>query len=149
MVCCGRAEACAATESAEAMARWVNIAPSPVNGNRSNSDNTSSTVRVTNSNRHCAGKTAHEHTLAVGMHINFSIEDYRKELECKCKISISVALKAPVCALFNVSPGPPVGAPLNVRAPLEPIKGRERSLEHRKKEGSRGDTDIYTTHKWT
>jgi hypothetical protein len=33
--------------------------------------------------------------------------------------------------LFNMSPGPPVGAPLSVRAPLEPIKGRARTLEHK------------------
>jgi hypothetical protein len=39
--------------------------------------------------RHCAGKAAHDHTLVVDMHINFSIEDYRKELEWK--ISVSVA----------------------------------------------------------
>jgi hypothetical protein len=32
--------------------------------------------------------------LAVDTHINFSIEDYRKELEWK--ISVSVAQKAPV-----------------------------------------------------
>jgi hypothetical protein len=45
-------------------------------------------VHVTVS-RHCAGKAAHDHTLVVDTHINFSIEDYRKEL--KWKISISVA----------------------------------------------------------
>jgi hypothetical protein len=112
----------------EATAQRANIAPSPVSGNRPNSDIMSSTVHVTDS-RHCADKAAHDHTLAVDTHINFSIEDYRKELECK--ISVSVALKAPVCTLFNVLPGPPVGAPLSVCAPLEPIKGRARSLEHK------------------
>jgi hypothetical protein len=78
--------------------------------------------------RHCAGKAAHDHTLVVDTHINFSIEDYRKEL--KWKISVSVVLKAPVCTLFNVSLGPSVGAPFSVRAPLEPI------LEHRVFTGS-------------
>jgi hypothetical protein len=33
--------------------------------------------------------------------------------------------------LFDISLGPPVRTPLSVRAPLEPIKGRVRSLEHR------------------
>jgi hypothetical protein len=59
----------------------------------------SSTVRNTD-RRHYADKVAHDHTLAVDTHINFSIEDYRKELESE--ISVSVALQAPVCALFNV-----------------------------------------------
>jgi hypothetical protein len=68
--------------------------------------------------RHCAGETAHDHTLVEDMHINFPIEDYREEP--KRKISESVA---PMSTLFNVSPGPPVGAPHGVRAPLEPIKG--------------------------
>jgi hypothetical protein len=45
------------------------------------------------------------------------------------KISGSEAFKAPICMLFNISPGPPVGAPLSVRAPLKPIKGRARTLE--------------------
>jgi outer membrane protein W len=67
---------------------WVNLAPSPVSGNRPNSDSTSSTVHVTDS-RHCAGKAAYDYMLAVDTHINFSIEDYRKELEWK--ISVSVA----------------------------------------------------------
>jgi hypothetical protein len=89
MVCCARAEACTVTVSAEATARQVNIAPSPVSGYRPNSDSTSSTVHVTDS-RHCAGKAAHDHTLSVDTHINFSIEGYKKELECK--ISTSVAL---------------------------------------------------------
>jgi hypothetical protein len=47
------------------------------------------------------------------------------------KITESVALKAPVCILFNVSPGPPVGTPSSVRTPLKPIKGRVRPLECR------------------
>jgi hypothetical protein len=47
------------------------------------------------------------------------------------KISGSEAFKAPMCTLFNMSLGPPVGTPLSVRAPLEPIKGRARTLEHR------------------
>jgi hypothetical protein len=47
------------------------------------------------------------------------------------KISGSEAFKAPMCTLFNMSPGPPVGIPLSVRAPLEPIKGRARTLEHK------------------
>jgi hypothetical protein len=45
------------------------------------------------------------------------------------KITESVALKAPVSILFNVSPGPPVGTPSSVRTPLESIKGRVRPLE--------------------
>jgi hypothetical protein len=63
------------------------------------------------------------------MHINFPIEDYRKEV--KWKISGSVTLKAPVCTLFNISLDPPVGIPLSVRAPLEPVKGRARTLGNR------------------
>jgi hypothetical protein len=31
--------------------------------------------------------------------------------------------------IFNMSPSPPVGSPLSVRAPLEPIKGRVRTVE--------------------
>jgi hypothetical protein len=88
MICCRRAAACAATVYAEATARRVNIASSPISRNWPNSDNTFFTVHVTVS-RHCAGKAAHDHTLVVDTHINFSIEDYRKEL--KWKISISVA----------------------------------------------------------
>jgi hypothetical protein len=126
MICYRRAEACAATVCAEATAQRVSIAPSPVSGNPPNSDSTYSTVHITDS-RHCASKAAHDHTLVADTHINFSIEDYRKELECK--ISVSAALKAPVCTLFNVSPGPPFRTPLSVRAPLEPIKGRACSLE--------------------
>jgi hypothetical protein len=34
-----------------------------------------------------------------------------------------------MCTIFNISPGPPIGAPLSVRAPLEHIKGRARVLE--------------------
>jgi hypothetical protein len=79
--------------------------------------------------RHCAGKAAYDHTLAVTTHINFSIEDYRKKL--KRKIFVFVALKASVCILSNVSLGPPVGTPLNVRTLLEPIKGRVSLLEHK------------------
>jgi hypothetical protein len=40
-----------------------------------------------------------------------------------------MAFKAPMCTLFNMSQGPPIGTPLSVRAPLEPIKGRARTLE--------------------
>jgi hypothetical protein len=78
-----------------------------------------STVHVTDS-RHCTGETVHDHTLIEDMHISFRIEDYREELERK--IFESVAFKAPMCTLFNMQPGPPVGTPLRVRAPLEPIK---------------------------
>jgi hypothetical protein len=45
------------------------------------------------------------------------------------KISGSKALKAPMGTLFNMLPGPPAGTPLSVRAPLEPIKGRARTLQ--------------------
>jgi hypothetical protein len=47
------------------------------------------------------------------------------------KISGSEAFKVPMCTLFNMSPGPPVGTPLSVRAPLEPIKGRAHMLENK------------------
>jgi hypothetical protein len=47
------------------------------------------------------------------------------------KISGSEALKAPMCTLFNMSPGPPVGTPLSVHAPLRPIKRRARTLQHK------------------
>jgi hypothetical protein len=43
----------------------------------------------------------------------------------------SEPFKAPMCTLFNISPGPPVGTPLSVHAPLEPIKRRARMLEHK------------------
>jgi hypothetical protein len=46
------------------------------------------------------------------------------------KISGSEAFKALMCALFNIPPFPPVGTPLSLRAPPEPIKG-ERALEHK------------------
>jgi hypothetical protein len=75
MDCCRRAAACAVTVSTEVTARRVNEAPSPVSGYWPNSDSTSSTVRNTDS-RHCVGKAAHDHILAVDTHINFSIEDY-------------------------------------------------------------------------
>jgi hypothetical protein len=91
MDCCRRAEACAVTVSTEATARWVNVAPSPVSGHWPNSDSTSSTVRNTDSG-HCAGKAAHDHTQVADTHINFSIEDYRKEKELECKIFVCVAL---------------------------------------------------------
>jgi hypothetical protein len=42
-----------------------------------------------------------------------------------------------MCTLFNISPSPPVGTPFSVCAPLEPIKGRVRMLEHRFAEVSR------------
>jgi hypothetical protein len=85
-------------------------------------------VHVTD-NSHCAGKAAHDHTLAVDTHINFSIKDYRKKL--KWKISVSVALKTPESILFNMSLDPPVRTPFSIRAPLEPIKGRAHTLEHK------------------
>jgi hypothetical protein len=116
-------------------------------------------VHVTDS-RHCAGKAAHDHTLAVDTHINFSIEDYRKKL--KWKISVSMALKAPECILFNMSPGPPVGTPHSVRAPLESIKGRAHTIRtetHKSYRHSEAfspklsqaffDLTSNTTHKWT
>ena len=46
------------------------------------------------------------------------------------KISGSVAFKAPLCTISNISLGPPVGAPLSVHALLGHIKGRARPLEH-------------------
>jgi hypothetical protein len=85
-------------------------------------------VHVTDS-RHCAGETAHDHTLEEDMHINFPIEDYREEP--KRKISESVALKAPMSTLFNMLPGPSVRTPHGVRAPLKPIKGRAHTIEHK------------------
>jgi hypothetical protein len=65
--------ACATTMCGEATTQQVNIAPSPVSGNQPNSDSMSSTVHVTDS-KHCTGKAAHDHTLVVDTHINFSIE---------------------------------------------------------------------------
>jgi hypothetical protein len=47
------------------------------------------------------------------------------------KIFGSKAFKALMCTLFNMSPGPPVGVPFSVRAPLKPIKGIARMLEHK------------------
>jgi hypothetical protein len=61
-------------------------------------------------------------------------------VEADEEISGSEAFKAPICTLFNISLGPPVGAPLSVRAPLEPIKGRARTLE-------RTDIEVLQTHK--
>jgi hypothetical protein len=58
--------------------------------------------------------------------MHFPTEDYREEP--KKKISESVT---PMSTLFNMSPGPPVGAPNGVRAPLEPIKGRAHMIERR------------------
>jgi hypothetical protein len=46
------------------------------------------------------------------------------------KVSEPIALQTPICTLFGILPGPPVGIPHSVRAPLEPIKGRVRSIEH-------------------
>jgi hypothetical protein len=34
-----------------------------------------------------------------------------------------------MCTIFDMSPGPSVGIPLSVRAPLELIKGRAHTLE--------------------
>jgi hypothetical protein len=47
------------------------------------------------------------------------------------KIFGSETFKAPMCTLFNMLPGPPVGTPLSVHAPLESIKGRAHTLEHK------------------
>jgi hypothetical protein len=41
-----------------------------------------------------------------------------------------------MCTIFNISLGPPVGIPPSVRAPLEPIKGRAHTLEHKALESS-------------
>jgi hypothetical protein len=56
------------------------------------------------------------------------------------KISGSKAFKAPMRTLFNMSPGPPIGILLRVRAPLEPIKWRARTLEHK----FHGHTQVFT-----
>jgi len=67
------------------------------------------------------------------------------------KISGSVAFKAPLCTISNISPGPPVGAPLSVRAPLGHIKGRAHPLEHRltqaRPSDARADTPSLSQHK--
>jgi hypothetical protein len=65
------------------------------------------------------------------------------------KISGSEAFKAPMCMLFNMSLGPPVGTPLSVRAPLEPIKGRVHTLEHKLSTHTKVlmNTEISQTHK--
>jgi hypothetical protein len=55
--------------------------------------------------------------------------------------------------LFNMLPGPPVGTPLSVHAPLEPIKGRARMIsgtssqfhEHRSFTSSQAHTHTHTT----
>jgi hypothetical protein len=73
MVCCRRAKACATIVHAEVTVRRVSTAPTRVRGFKPNSDSTSSTVRNTDS-RHCAGKAAQDHILAVDTHINFPIE---------------------------------------------------------------------------
>jgi hypothetical protein len=52
-------------------------------------------------------------------------------------ISESIAFQAPMCMLFSISLGPPVGISLSIRAPLEPIKGRVRMLEHKFHEHTR------------
>jgi hypothetical protein len=72
MACDRRAEACAATEHAEATAQRVSAAPSrdwfpPNNGN-------TAPLLGNTDNDHCAGKAAHGHILTVDMHINFPIE---------------------------------------------------------------------------
>jgi hypothetical protein len=119
MICCRRAAACAVTVRAEATARQVNIAPSPVSGN---CDRTVSARLPL-----CMSFTIdpvqarwHETKSRRRTRTEPDEEDFR-----------SVAFQAPMCALFNISPGPPVGTPLNVRAPFEPIKGRARALEHK------------------
>jgi hypothetical protein len=127
MICCRRAAACAATMCTEAAARQVNPALPPVSG-KGPSVSTTYTVHGTDS-RYCADKAALGHALIEDMHISFLIEDYREELESR--IAKSVDFKTLTCTLFNMSLGPPVGAPLGVRAPLEPIKGRACSLEHK------------------
>jgi hypothetical protein len=58
------------------------------------------------------------------------------------KISGCEAFKAPMCTLFNISPGPPIETPLSVRAPLEPIKGRARTLEHKLEQVPRALTNF-------
>jgi hypothetical protein len=113
----------------------VNIAPLPVSGNRPNSDSTSSTVQVADS-RHCAGKAAHD--LVVHTHINFSIERTTRRSGRVRSLYLGVKGSS-VCILFNRMPGPPVWAPLNVGAPLEPIEERARTLEHKFSKLSRAE----------
>jgi hypothetical protein len=72
MACNRRAEACAATGHAEAMALRVSAAPSP---DRFSPNSGSTTLLLGNTNSgHYPGKAAHGHILAVDTHINFSIE---------------------------------------------------------------------------
>jgi hypothetical protein len=117
MICCRRAPACAATVRAEATARQVSVAPSPVSGNC----NPTVTARLPLCMSLAADLVqARRHKTKSRRRIRTGAEE---------KIFESVAFQAPMCTLFNISPGPPVGSPLSVRAPLEPIKGRARTLE--------------------
>jgi hypothetical protein len=124
MICCRRAAACAATVRAEATARQVNIAPSPVSGNCDPTVSArlllcmSLAADPVQTRRH---KTKSRRRIRTG---------------AKGKISESETFQTTMCILCNISPDPPVGTPLSVRAPLEAIKGRARMLEHRALEGS-------------
>jgi hypothetical protein len=60
-----------------------------------------------------------------------------------------MAIKALMCMLFNISPGPPVGTPFSVRAPLELIKGIARTLEHRFHELTCSHISSLKFHKFT
>jgi hypothetical protein len=117
MICYRTAAACVATVRAEATARQVNIAPSPVSGNCSPTVTAllplcmSLAADPMQARRH---KTKSRRRIRTGS---------------KRKISESVTFQAPMCMIFNMSPDPPVGTPLSVHAPLEPIKGRARTLE--------------------
>jgi hypothetical protein len=97
----------------------------------------SSTVQAADS-RHCAGKVTHDHTLVVDTHINFSIERTIGRSWRGRFLYLGVKGSS-VCTLFNRMSGPPVGAPLSVRAPLEPIKGRACMLDHKFSKLSRAE----------
>jgi hypothetical protein len=59
--------------------------------------------------------------MAIDTHINFSIERTTGK---------SWRGRSPYLSYYRLqSPGPPVGAPDSVRAPLESIKGRAHMLE--------------------
>jgi hypothetical protein len=65
------------------------------------------------------------------------------------KISGFEAFKAPMRTLFNMSLDPPVGTPLSVRAPLEPIKRRAHTLEHKFHEHTQVFIDSQKFHELT
>jgi hypothetical protein len=101
-------------QCAKATSRQVSIAPSPIR----RSDSTPTARFPPCGSRLYASKTAQDHIQTEDTHGG------RRER------SWDLSHLRPQCVrLFNISPGPPVGVPLSVHAPLEHIKGRARTLE--------------------